>query len=107
MSSVIGQGIGLSEKWPGTFVAGERGNDFERRAHPRDRDREKDGGGRLSRPRDKDGAPGRLLLEPVLLSPVRVPSLGARSYVQEHGRASGRARRQHTCRPVYARSCSL
>lgn len=34
MSSVIGQGIGLSEKWPATFVAAERGNDFERRPAP-------------------------------------------------------------------------
>lgn len=29
MSPVIGQGIVLSEKWPGIFVVAERGNDFE------------------------------------------------------------------------------
>lgn len=29
MSPVIGQGIALSEKWPGIFVVAERGNDFE------------------------------------------------------------------------------
>lgn len=29
MSSVIGQGIALLEKWPGIFVVAERGNDFE------------------------------------------------------------------------------
>lgn len=32
MSLVIGQGIALSEKWPGIFVVAERGNDFETRA---------------------------------------------------------------------------
>lgn len=31
MSPVIGQGIVLSEKWPGIFVVAERGNDFETR----------------------------------------------------------------------------
>jgi hypothetical protein len=29
VSPVIGQGIVLSEKWPGIFVVAERGNDFE------------------------------------------------------------------------------
>lgn len=32
MSLVIGQRIALSEKWPGIFVAVERGNDFETKA---------------------------------------------------------------------------
>jgi len=29
MSPVIGQGIALLEKWPGIFIVGERGNNFE------------------------------------------------------------------------------
>lgn len=52
MSPVIGQGIALSEKWPGIFVVAERGNDFETGAAK---------GGRAKMEREKNGAPGRLL----------------------------------------------
>lgn len=93
MSPVIGQGIVLSEKWPGIFVVAERGNDFETR--PRGN------GVGEEVVRARKGYLDASFLEPVLLTRA-----GAHTRAFAFASALPFAM-QHTCRPVYARSCSL
>lgn len=95
MSPVIGQRIVLSEKWPDIFVVAERGNDFETRPRGNGMGKEvvrEERGSRLfpgASPLDaRERAHTR----------ARVPTCFASALPLAM---------QHTCRPVYARSCSL
>lgn len=91
MSPVIGQGIALSEKWPGIFVVAERGNDFETGAA-------KGGWAKMEREERGTWTPSRASLV------MCEHAVYIHAYAFEYLR--GRFM-QHTCRSVYARSCSL
>lgn len=88
MSPVIGQEIALLEKWPGIFIA-ERGNNFETGAV-------KGGWAKMKREERGTWTPSRASLV-----------ICEHAVIYIYIRVSTRALMQHTCRPVYARSCSL
>lgn len=100
MSSVIGQGIALLEKWPGIFVVAERGNDFETGAVR--------GHGRRWNEKERGGICGSLPERASLLD-ARARGTDERTDISVHTFESAyeTLAMQHTCRPVCARSCSL